>query len=150
MRNFTKRTAAVLAATLLLVGIAGVAFAYWTQGGDGTGGATTGTSSDVTVNQTSSVTGLAPGGVAKNLSGTFTNTNAGPVHVGSVTASVVEDPAVGCDAAWYSIGGTADVDADVITGSAWSGLTISLDNSTDNQDACKDAAVVIEYVVSAS
>jgi len=77
---------AALAGGLVLVG--GVAFAYWTQGGTGTGTAATGNTADITVNQTSTVANLAPGLSAQPLSGNFDNPNSGPVYVTSVTVSI--------------------------------------------------------------
>ena len=48
----------------------------------------TGNTTGITVNQTSAVTGLYPGGPAAPLSGNFDNPNAGAVHVGTVTVSI--------------------------------------------------------------
>ena len=54
------------------------AFAYWTNSGAGTGDADTGTNAAIVVNQTSTVTGMAPGVAAQALSGNFDNANDGP------------------------------------------------------------------------
>ena len=70
MRRITKRSVAVLAGTVVVVAGAGVAFAYWTAGGSGTGTAATGASTaPITAVQTSTVADLRPGGAAQNLSG---------------------------------------------------------------------------------
>ena len=51
----------------------------------------------------------------------------------------------------YTLGGTAPVGANVPAGSdvgAWTGLTITMNNTAFNQDACKDAVVTITYASS--
>jgi hypothetical protein len=60
-------------ATVVLLGFGGVAYGYWTQTGSGTGSAETGTGEAITINQTSDISGLAPGVAPKTLSGTFDN-----------------------------------------------------------------------------
>ena len=145
-----KKKVVVLAAAM--VGIGGAAFAYWTTTGDGTGEAATGTTVAVTVNQTSTVTGLRPGGTAQALSGNFDNPNAGPVYIGAVSALVTGTDKVGCDATDYTVAGTATVNAQVAAGNgvgSWSGLTIAFNNKpAANQDACKGATVSISYSTS--
>lgn len=144
----TSFRAASLALAFILV-LAGAAYAYWTVSGTGAGQASTGTVVGITVNQTPTITGLAPGLPAQALLGTFDNPNAGPVYVGSVTATVTGTSNVGCDATNYTITGTATVNAEVIPGSgvgAWSGLNIAFNNKpTINQNACKGVTVNIAY-----
>lgn len=151
MARFTKKKYVVITAALVLTG--GAAFAYWTQSGAGTGGATTGTTTAVVVNQTSTVTGLFPGGAAQALSGNFDNPSDAAVSVGAVTASVTATSAGGCDPAWYSITGTGSPATQVLAAGAavgaWSGLNVSLLNDAANQDACKDATITITYAVAA-
>jgi len=156
MRRFTKKAAAIASASLLLVGVAGVAFAYWTQDGSGTGGATTDTTVAITINQTTPLTELIPGGTV-NLAGTFDNPNAAAVKVGSVTASnlTIDATAVtaGCDVSYYSLGGTAAASGDIPSGNdqgTWSGLTVSMSNAAENQDDCKGTIISIDYDVAAA
>ena len=142
-----KRAIIFTAVTVLLVG-AGAAFAYWSTTGAGTGSAGTGTTVAIVVNQTSTVSGLAPGVAAKSLSGNFDNANTGPVYVAAVTATVTGTDKTGCDASDYTIAGTATVGAEVPVGTgvgAWSGLTIQFNNKATNQDPCKGAVVAIAY-----
>lgn len=147
MRKMSRKAVVVLTAFLLAA--AGAAFAYWTIGGTGTGSANTGTTTPITVNQTSTVTGLAPGTPAQALSGTFDNPNSGPVYVTSVTATVAGTDKTGCTASDYTIAGTANVGAQIPAGvgvGSWSGLTIAFNNKpSTNQDACKGATVSISY-----
>lgn len=154
MRRNKKKVAL---ATVVIVGIAGIAYAYWTAGGSGTGTADTGTVEEVTVIQTSEVTGLAPGGAAQELAGTFDNPNSGSVYVESVTVeiasvtdslgAVIDD----CDATDYTLtGATMTVQAEVLANdtSTWGGATIAFNNKETNQNACKNATVNLAYTVS--
>jgi hypothetical protein len=145
-----------LAGGLVLVG--GVAFAYWTQGGTGTGSASTGSTVAITVKQTSTITGLAPGVAAQTLSGNFDNPNSNPVYVTSVTASISSvvkaagAPSGTCDATDYTLtGATMAVGAEVPAGTAqgsWGGATLAFNNKASNQDACKGATVNLAYTAS--
>ncbi|EON22599.1 hypothetical protein CF8_3454 [Nocardioides sp. CF8] len=152
----SSRRSKVLGVTVALVAIGGTAFAYWTTTGTGVGSADTGTTAAVTVIQTSSVTDLAPGSGTQPLSGTILNPNSGPVYVTKIVAVVTAvndaagDPIAGCGAGDYTIAGTGAVGADVPaddTGS-WGNLTIAFNNTTANQDACKNGQVVIGYTAS--
>lgn len=149
MHNFTKKTMAVSLALALLVG-AGGAFAYWTNTGSGSGTAGTGTNLAVVVKQTTVLTGMYPGQGPQALAGNFDNPNAGATYVAAVTASVtgVDASHSTCLFADYVITGTATVAADVAAGTAkgaWSGLSIQLNNTASNQNACKGATVTITY-----
>jgi hypothetical protein len=142
-------------ALLMTLAIAGVATAYWTQGGSGTGSGSTGTTASITVNQTSTVANLYPGGTPQALSGNFTNPNPSNVFVTSVTAVV--DPTFNsqtdgtkpaCTAADFVIAGAAPVNAQIASGAgvgAWGGLTIQMVNAPTNQDNCKNVSVPIVY-----
>ena len=152
-----KRKTAVATAALMLLG-GGMAYGYWTVSGTGTGTAATGTTSDLTVVQTSTVSGMAPGDSPQTLSGDFDNPNSGPVYVGTVTvsiASVTKDagaPAGTCDATDYTLSNAAmTVDAEVPAGSgvgSWTGATIQFNDKATNQDACKNATVNLTYAIS--
>jgi len=145
----SRKIAIVAGSTVGALAIGGVAFAYWTNSGSGSGSAATGSNSPIVVNQTSLVTAMAPGVAAQPLSGNFTNLNDGPVFVHSVSATVSGTNKPGCGASDYTIAGTATVDTEVAAGTnvgAWSGLSIQFNDKTDtNQDACKGALVSISY-----
>lgn len=98
--------------------------------------------------QTSSITGLYPGGPDKTLSGDFKNSNDSAVQVGNVSITGVTTDKAGCTAADFSTGGSAPVDASVPSGNhvgSWSGLTVAMKDTGVNQDACKVATVTIAY-----
>jgi hypothetical protein len=158
MRPFTKKKVGVV--TLATIAItSSLAYAYWTGDGSGTGSAQTGEGDlALTVRQTSVVTPMGPGDVAQILSGNFDNPNTGPVHVGTVTASIASvtmDPAVTsgtCDASDYTLAAAAmPVNSEVPKGNgvgSWSGATIRFNNKAVNQDACKGATVNLAYTIS--
>jgi len=148
-----KRRLLVIAAGGALI-VAGVAFAWWSAGGSGTGSASAGTTSAITVNQTSTVTGLYPGATPVALSGNFDNPNSGPVSISSITAAVqaftssaVDGAKPACTEADFAIGGTSG--ATVIPAGngvgSWSGLTVRLLDNTLNQDNCKNVSITIDY-----
>ena len=143
-----------LLAVVVLLAIGGVAWAYWTQGGSGSGTASAGTPSAITVNQTGSPSGLYPGGPAAVLAGTFTNANASPLTISSVTAAVhafashtVDATKPDCTQADFAIGGASGgntVPSGTAVG-AWSGLTVRMLDNGLNQDNCKGLAITIDY-----
>ncbi len=143
-----KKIAGVAFGTAVLMLAGGAAFGYWSITGSGTDTAATGTVTSINVNQTSLVSGLAPGLAAQPLSGNFNNPNSGPVYVAAVTAVVSGTDKVGCGPSDYTIAGTATVGAQIPSGTSvgsWSGLTIQFNNKVTNQDACKNAIVTISY-----
>ena len=159
--NLRKKIATVA----ILAGVAGAsatAAAYWTESGTGSGTADTGATVGVDVNQNDfAADALFPGGDPITLSGTFDNSNDGPVKVGSVTHSISsivpaqanpDKPA--CVVGDFALGGTAPVNAQIAKGDGvgnWSGLTIQLKNDpAKNQDNCKSVSVNLAYEVSAA
>lgn len=151
MNRIPKKWAVVVTVGILLA-VGGAAFAFWTNSGSGSGSAGTGTNVAVVVNQTSTVSGLAPGLAAQSLSGNFDNPNAGPVFVAAVTATVTGTDKAGCGPTDYTIAGTATVGTEIAAGNgvgAWTGLTIQFNNKpSTNQDACKNAVAAISYTSS--
>jgi hypothetical protein len=151
-KQFRKRLVLPVAIALVaIIAVSGVAYAYWTANGSGNGSAAAAPgTNDVTVNQTSTITGLFPGAVARTLSGNFDNLNAGPVYVASVTAvvsSVTGNPGT-CPLTDFAVAGSAPVGATIPAGTsqgAWTGLTIQLVETGINQDGCKGATVHLTY-----
>lgn len=154
MRKSTKRLVAIAATTVVLLGGAGIAYAYWTAGGTGTGSGTTGTSEAITVDQDSVITNLRPDGAAQTLSGDFINLNDEPVYVATVTASIssITGGGVTCLPDDYTLSNAVmTVNAQVPAGSdvgAWTGATIEFNNKpAENQDDCQGATVNFSYVI---
>jgi hypothetical protein len=118
--------------------------------GVGAGSAGTRTTGTVVIHQTSVVRGLTPGRPARQLRGTIGNQGDSAVYVRSISAAV--DPAGlpdGCTPADFTIAGSPTyVEVDVpprSTDTPWSGITIRLNNTSKNQDACKHVRVRIAY-----
>jgi hypothetical protein len=145
-----KKVAALGVIALLMAG--GAAYAYWTNGGTGSGTAATDSSLPITVNQTSTITGLAPGATAQVLSGDFDNPNASAVLVAHVDATItsVTGGTGGCAVGDYTLAGFPAVVGlpTVAPGSAsgtWTGGTIQMVETGANQDNCQGATVHIDY-----
>lgn len=157
MAKLGKKMTIGLATGALVLGGGVAAYAYRTAGGSGTG--TAPGTDDLTVVQTSTVAGMAPGDSPQTLSGNFDNGNDGPADVATVTASIASvDKAVGapagtCVATDYTLANAVmTVNAEVPPGDgqgSWSGATIQFNNKPAvNQDACKGATVTLAYIVS--
>jgi hypothetical protein len=157
MSRTKKNSITVVIAMVVALGVVGLAYAYWTSDGTGSGTAATGTSQDVVINQTSTIAGMGPGVEAQELSGTFDNPGPSAATVNTVTASIssVSDAGPGgCEADDYVITGAAmtvtgnpiDIGDDV---GAWGGATIAfVDSPAENQDGCKGATVNLAYAAS--
>ena len=144
-----------LAVLALALAVGGIAFAYWTQGGTGSGGATAGTTSAITVNQTgTAITGLYPGIPAQALSGTFDNPNPHSVHISGVTvvvrpftSSLIDITKPACTELDFAVGGTSGANT-VPSGTGvgtWSGLTVRMLDGAGNQDNCKNVNITLDY-----
>ena len=151
VRRSRKKTIAGIVAFMMLSAIA--AFAYWSAGGTGTGTADTGTTVPLTANQTTVLADMYPGDSPQTISGTFDNTNEGPVYVTSVTAAItgVAGGDGACTEADYTLASPEMlVGAEVAVGAgvgAWTGATIQFNNTGLNQDGCKNATVTLTYTI---
>jgi hypothetical protein len=156
-RFFNRKQKVGVVLAVCLLASAGVAYAYWTTSGSGSGGATTAEPDAITINQTSTVDGLFPGGPAQALSGDFDNPNPGSIFVATINAVIGDvagpniTPAAPCAAADYQLNGfPVAVNDEISSGSgvgAWSGGSIQLLNSGSDQNGCKGATVTISYTV---
>jgi len=158
-KSFKTRKRSVVLALVAMLALTAGAVAYWTAGGSGTGsGDAAGAQQALTVNQTTTLAAMYPGDSAQTLSGNFDNPNDGPIHVGTVTASIASvTKAAGavagtCDATDFTLANAAmTVNAQVPSGTAegsWTGATIKFNNKATNQDACKGATVNLAYTIS--
>ncbi len=134
---------------------AGTAFAYWSTSGSGTGSAAVGTNTAITVNQTSTVAGLYPGGPAVALAGNFTNTASGNQYVGQVTVAVqsgwsskTDTTKPACTSADFTLVQPTATNAEIASGTnvgAWGGASIAMVDAATNQDNCKTVSVPLVY-----
>lgn len=147
----TKRSTLLVAslATALLVG-GGVAFAYWTTTGSGTGSAASGTSSPVTVTQTNTITGLYPGGPAQDINLNIANSNDAAQYLAKVAVSVDSTTDQNCTAADFTVT-DATIGAEVPSGAtnayagSSTGATIKMNDTSSNQDACKNVTINLAF-----
>lgn len=152
MSKKAKRRSIALGMFLVLAFAATGAYAYWTNAGSGSGSATTaaGATGSVTVAQTTAITGLTPGGAAKALAGTITNSTDSNIRVQTLTASLAGTTfQTGCTAADYTITGSPlTVNTTVNAGASTpipAGITVQMKETGANQDACKGQALVLTF-----
>src|SRR4051812_3400163 len=88
----SRKFAIVAGSTVGALALGGVAFAYWSTTGSGTGSAATSAgASNLSVVQTNTPSNLYPGGPARAIEGTVTNSNAADgqsQYVDTVTVSI--------------------------------------------------------------
>ncbi|MDX6615979.1 MAG: hypothetical protein QOD60_1070 [Solirubrobacterales bacterium] len=146
MHRFTKKGLFAAFGVVAVVVIGGLALAYWTGGGSGTGTSTAGTSGTVVL------TGTSPAGIAPGTSAavTFTAANSGAAAVYVTTVHMVSLAAdaghSACTTADFSMADTtqnhqvpagATVEALPVTGS------LVYANTGISQDACKGATLTL-------
>lgn len=147
----------ILVAAVAVVALGGgLAYAYWTAGGSGTGSATTGTSAGFTIASTAPTGGLlTPGGVTDTVAFTVTNPGPGVQHLSNVAVSIAGPTGTawtavsGCSALDYTVGTPAITYADIAQGASAAGtVTITMNNLATNQDACKGVTVPLYFLAS--
>lgn len=150
MFRMTRKKAAVVGGVTAVVLTGGVAFAYWTSTGEGTGSVTTGTSTEweVTVDSTD-LAGLTPGGPGETVTFHVTNDNDGVQNLQNTVATVVDTDDPGCTDADFDVSATTITYGDVASGATVDGsFEITMVNRAANQDACKDATVNLKVAAS--
>ena len=153
MRKSTK--SAVVAGTVLALTGGGVAFAYWTTSGTGTGSASSGTSTTWAVTTDAATGGLlTPGGPTDTVAFHVKNNNSGVQHLQGVVVTVANSDGSPwssgtCDAGDFTVGTPAVTAGDVASGATVDGtVTLQMNNNSENQDDCKN--VTVPLYVSAS
>jgi hypothetical protein len=146
MGNFAKRSAGIAAVVVGLLG-AGVAFAAWTSNGTGTGTATATSATPLVISQTASASGLYPTG---QVSVPFTVKNNNPYSVTLATAKAsgfsVDAAHSGCSVS--ALSGVDMTPTDVLTAgstSAAKNMVITMDNTA--VDACQGATFTFTITV---
>ena len=155
MRAFSMKTKLIAvgvgAATL---GLSGVAYAYWTTSGSGTGSATAGSdvaADKIALAQVGSISGFYPGGAAQNIVVKAHNPAAFSQKVGEVTVTVADSGvAGGCTASNWQITNVADSFGILAAGgdsdpAGQTVATIALKETGVNQDVCKGVTPVLTF-----
>ena len=148
MKRFAKRQWTLVAVAAVVAALAAFgAYAYWTASGTGTGTASVGTDSGVTIVVTDTGAALYPGGSA-TVTFHVHNNSSSAVMVGKV----VQDGPVtglpgGCSAGDFSFG---DVTLNESVPGSGDGAdhtgTLSMANTGSNQDACKNSSPVLHLI----
>lgn len=150
----TKKGIAFLAAIAAIAISAVGAYAYFTSTGHGTGSATVGTSTALTITQTGSISGLTPNGPIVPVAYTINNPTAnGAQNLGLVSASIttidqtVAGQAAGtCTAADFNLLPATSAVGTVAAGGTFNSATateptIQMIDTSANQDGCQGATV---------
>jgi hypothetical protein len=157
-----KLIAIGLTLVLALIG-GGVAMAWFTSGGSGTGSAVVGSPGPSDFHIIGHVPDgvLLPGDDPQPFVFDVHNTGTGSEHVGTVDIAVaaapgtgyaLEDgtPITGCQASWFSVTGSVAVDTTLAAG-AWddgiTGASISMTESSSDQSACQGHTVDVAFTV---
>jgi D-serine deaminase-like pyridoxal phosphate-dependent protein len=150
MSRIIKSRRALVLGVVAALGIAAAAFAYWTTSGSGSGTGLVGSDVARTVNGTID-NALAPGGQSSVTLTANRDINTS-YKIGAITGSVSVDSAhSGCQASDFAFTGPTTVQT-VPAGSGTQTLapgSISMTNSSSNQDACKGATLSITLAAAA-
>jgi hypothetical protein len=157
MSRILKSRRALVLGVVAALGIAAAAFAYWTTSGSGTGNGSVGTAASVTVNGTID-NALVPGGSSSVTLKADRDAHT-TYKIGAITGTVSVDStsaAAGCSAGDFHFTGPSDpetVDAQDNTNGTTQTLApglVKMDNTTSNQDACKNAKLSIDLKAAAA
>lgn len=153
MQKLMRKRILVPVVALAAIAVAGIAVAYFTASGTGSGTASVGTAAGVTIDSVSFDNTLYPGG-STTVRFTVTNVSADTaVTVDKVVADTrygstgVDGLPSGCEASDFTFG-EVTVNASIpASGSTNATGTLSLADSSSNQDACQGAAPVLHLKV---
>ena len=146
-----RRIAVVSATAVAVLGVAGVAFAYFTASGSGTGNATVGSTGTWLVTQDSTTGTIYPGSGNSVITFNVKNTGTGDQQYSTATTAVNADGSgnitqsgvgvSGCKASWFSPSITSDpgINTNVAGGASVKvQVTVTMPtDSADNQNACQ-------------
>jgi hypothetical protein len=164
MHILTKKRALGALATLIVLAVAGVAFAYFTTSGSGQGSAQVGKDTALTINATINpgIGGIVPSGSPAVVSFTATNAGTGHEYVTNVQytgikaykdAGHTEAIAVGtgpteCDTSKFSMVEViekTDVAGSATTSLPNSGNLVYANDASHNQGGCMNAYLVASF-----
>jgi hypothetical protein len=155
MRFSKKALVATGTGAVLAMAIGGLALAYWTTSGNGSGTATAGTSSAFAVTVDSvNLSNLSPGGPIDTLNFHVKNNNTGVQNLSAVAAAVANTDnspwtSGTCSAADFLVGTPAFTAGDIASGATVDGtVTIQMIDTGFNQDNCKSVSVPLYVAAS--
>lgn len=143
----------VAMALVAALALSGVAFAYWTATGGGTGNANAAAGVDDVTVTANPLTAMYPGD-SQGLTGLFTNGNTIGVYITSMTVSIDSITSVGtctfgtAGSDFQILNPTVNVAGVLPVGTtAWAGPTIVFNDQDYNQDGCKGATVNLTFTI---
>jgi hypothetical protein len=153
MLHFSKKRAVIVGAIATLA-IGGVAFAYFTNSGAGTGSATVGSSAAATVNQTNTLTALFPT-TSQPVTVTVTNNGSGSQRITAVQLASITSDKPACDISLNATGSAFTMAPITIGETLAAGATstphsgtLTMNDTGANQDSCQGAALTLNYTSS--
>jgi hypothetical protein len=151
MKLITKRRALFALTTALLVVVVGGAYAYFTTSGTGTGTASVGSSSAVTLHAT--VTGSLYPGTSSPVSFTVDNPSTGKQRVGTISLLSVTTDASHSECSTVISGGNPDFTMAAVTANqnfgtgngqaVTTGGTLAMNETGVSQDKCQGATLTL-------
>lgn len=142
-KHLTKKRVILAAIAGLTVALAtGGAYAYFTASGSGTGSATVGSASGITLSS-GSVGGLYPGGADVPVTVTISNPGGGAQYVDTVSGSVADN--AGCLGSWFQVDSAAYAGTIAPGGSDTKGTNVRMLDSGSNQDVCQGKSMTINW-----
>jgi hypothetical protein len=146
-----KKRALLALTTVAALAVAGVAFAYFTSSGSGTGAATVGSSSSLTLHAT--VSGTLYPGASSPVSFTVDNPSGGSERVGTISLSSITADASHSSCSTVITGGNPDFTMSPVTvnhtfasgngQSVTPGGTLTMNETGVSQDACQGATLTL-------
>ena len=151
-RKFTKKRL-LLVTSVTALALAGIALAFFSSTGSGTGSAGVG-SAGTALTLHGSITGSLSPGDSKSVSLTADNSNSAAVKLHNVTGTVTVDTphaTAGCAASNFTFdngsGGAITEDQSIPANSTGTALTnsgtVSMPTSSSNQDVCQGASLTL-------
>lgn len=148
MKLVTKRAATILASGAVAIAASGIAYAYWSTTGGGTGNASAQAVADaVVVHQTSTISNLSPASPAQAVAGTIENTSYANETITGLTFVVTDTTNGGCTATDFTVVQPTTVATTILVNdtSAFSGGSVAMNATAP--DACKGVTVHLTYTV---
>ena len=147
-RNLITKKRAVVLGVVAVLAVAGIAIAYFTSSGSGTGSATVGSSSAFKVTVSAPSGGpLYPGSGSESLAYSventgsgFENLNATSVEVASKGGNITESgtEVAGCLSTWFTATDTSPAPKNLKGGESANGsVKVTMQDSGTPQDACQ-------------
>jgi hypothetical protein len=146
-RILTKRRLVILTSAAALA-LAGIAYAFFSSTGGGTGSAGVGSAATALTLHGSITGSLSPGG-SKDVTLTADNTNGADVKLGSVSGTVSVDQThvdAGCDASNFTFTGATEnqnIPANTNGVALTNNGSVSMPTSSSNQDVCQGAQLTL-------